>query len=71
MGIRSVTTRDLPSGPEVKNPPFNAGDTGSIPGQGSKAPFAARQLSLNTTIRKPTYHKQGSHVPQLRPDTAK
>ena len=71
MGIRGVTTRDLPSGPEVKNPPFNAGDRGSIPGQGSKAPFTARQLSLNTTIRKPAYHNQSSRVPQLRPDTAK
>ena len=24
---------DLPGGPVVKNPPFKAGDTGSIPGQ--------------------------------------
>ena len=29
----------------VKNPPSNAGDTGSIPGQGTKIPHAAGQLS--------------------------
>ena len=27
---------DFPGGPVVKNPPYNAGDTGSIPGQGTK-----------------------------------
>ena len=28
------TARDFPGGPVVKNPPANAGDTGSIPGPG-------------------------------------
>ena len=37
--------RDFPDGPVVKNPPPNAGDMGSIPGQGTKIPHAARQLS--------------------------
>ena len=32
----------------VKNPPSNAGDMGSIPGQGTKIPCAAGQLSLST-----------------------
>ena len=31
---------DFPGGPVVKNPPFNAGDAGSIPGQGTKIPHA-------------------------------
>ena len=31
----------------VKNPPSNAGDTGSIPGRGTKIPHAAGQLSRN------------------------
>ena len=26
--------RDFPGGPVVKNPPYNAGDAGSIPGRG-------------------------------------
>ena len=30
----------------AKNPPSNAGDTGSSPGQGTKIPHAAGQLSL-------------------------
>ena len=29
----------------VKNPPCNAGDPGSIPGQGTKTPPAAEQVS--------------------------
>ena len=32
-------------GPVVKNPPSNAGDTGSIPGRGTKIPHATGQLS--------------------------
>ena len=31
---------NFPGGPGVKNPPSNAGDTGSIPGQGTKIPHA-------------------------------
>ena len=27
----------------VKNPPFNAGDTGSIPGRGTKIPHAVQR----------------------------
>ena len=30
-----VDMRDFPGGPKFKNPPYNAGDWGSIPGQGS------------------------------------
>ena len=29
---------DFPGGPVVKNPPSNAGDMSSIPGQGTKIP---------------------------------
>ena len=36
---------DFPGGPVVKNPPYNAGDAGLIPGQGTKIPHAAGQLS--------------------------
>ena len=41
--------QDFFSGPVVKNPPANAGDTGLIPGLGTKIPYALRQLSLCTT----------------------
>ena len=37
--------RDFPGGPVVKNPPCNAGDVGSIPGQGTKILHAVGQLS--------------------------
>ena len=36
---------DFPGIPVVKNPPYNAEDTGSIPGQGTKIPHAAGQLT--------------------------
>ena len=32
----------------VENPPSNAGDTGSVPGQATKIPHATRQLALHT-----------------------
>ena len=37
---------DFPGGPVIKNMPCNKGDVGSIPGQGTKIPHAAGQLSL-------------------------
>ena len=36
---------DFPGGSVVKNPPSNAEDAGSIPGQGTKIPRATGQLS--------------------------
>ena len=43
------------SGP-VKNPPCNAGNAGSIPGQGTKIAHAAGQLSPHATTREPAPH---------------
>ena len=49
----------------IKNLPFNVGDAGLIPGQGTKIPHAAEQLSLqhhNQTavqqLEKPTCHNK-------------
>ena len=36
---------DFLGGPVVRNPPCKAGDTGSIPGQGTKIPHVAEELS--------------------------
>ena len=44
-----MTVRDFPGGPVVKNLPYNAGDVGSVPGQGTKIPHATGQLSPRTT----------------------
>ena len=50
---------DFPGGAVLKNPPANAGDTGSIPGPGrSHMPWnnqahAPQLLSLHSTARKP------------------
>ena len=38
-------TGDFPGEPVVKNLPSNAGDVGSIPGQGTKIPHASGQLN--------------------------
>ena len=38
-----------PGGPVVKNPSCNAGDSGSIPGWGTKIPDAAEQLRAYAT----------------------
>ena len=40
---------DFPGGPVVKNLPYNAGDAGFIPGQGTKIPHVAGQLSPHAT----------------------
>ena len=34
LAVEKLRPRDFPGGPVVKNPPANAGDTGSIPGLG-------------------------------------
>ena len=47
----------------VKNLPSNAGDTGSIPGRGTKIPHAMGQLSPRVTTAKPA--RSGACVPQL------
>ena len=40
-----MSPEDFASGPVVENPPSNAGHMGSIPGQRTKMPRAAGQLS--------------------------
>ena len=47
-------TQDFPGGPVVTNPPSNAGDVGSIPGQGTKIPRAMGWLSLRAL--EPVHH---------------
>ena len=48
--------RDFPGGPVVKNLPCDAGDIGSIPGQGTKILHATEQLRLPATTTKPKCH---------------
>ena len=47
--IKNSEIGDFPSGPVVKNLPYNAGDVGSIPGQGTKIPHAVGQLNPRAT----------------------
>ena len=70
------TFRDFPGGPVIKNPPCNTGDVGSIPGQGTRIPRAAGQLSLQVpsleaTTRESVCLNGRSDMMQLRPSAAK
>ena len=69
--VKNTRFRDFPGGPVVKNPPYNAGDAGLIPGPGNKFPQAAWQLSLcaktaelGASTREPT--GPGIRTPQLQ-----
>ena len=53
----------------VKNPPSNAGDVDSIPGQGPKIPHAVGQLSPCTTTTELTHLNERAHVPQTTEPT--
>ena len=48
----------------VENLPSNAGDVGSIPGQGTKIPHATGQLSPHATATEPAHLKERARVPQ-------
>ena len=47
----------------VKNPPFNAGDAGLIPGRETKIPHAVGQLSLRAATTEPVCSR--ACAPQL------
>ena len=47
----------------VKNLPSNAGDVGSVPGQGTEVPHVSEQLSLSTITTEPKH--PGACVPPL------
>lgn len=53
----------FPGGTEDTNPPANAGDTDSIPGQGTRSPHVEEQLSPCSKTTEPV-HSRGSK-PQL------
>ena len=54
---------DFLGGPEIKNPPCNAADAGSIPGWGSKIPHTMEQLSPCTATRESVCCNDATKVP--------
>ena len=60
---------DFPGGPVVKNPPSNAGEAGSIPGQGTKIPHAVGQLSAYVTTTELMRLNERARVPQTTEPT--
>ena len=69
LQIKKQKYRDFPGGPVVKSTPFDEGNAGSIPGQGTKIPHSKGQPSPQAATRGNNGPKQKSHVLQLRPDT--
>ena len=53
----------------VKNPPYHARDAGWIPGQGTKIPHAAGQLSPRATTAELARLNGRAHVPQTTEPT--
>lgn len=51
----SKKAEGLPRGPVVMNQPFNAGDMSLIPGQVTKTPHAAEQLSQSPATTEPAH----------------
>ena len=47
----------FPGDPVVRNSLSNAGDTGLIPGWGTKTPHSTGQLNPRTSARKPAHSK--------------
>ena len=74
--------RNFPGSLVVKNLLFNEGDTVSVPGGGNKMLDVSGQLSPCPETAEPAHFgaraaqrrntlQERSHVPQLKPDTAK
>ena len=61
MYVLKIGARDFPGGTVVKNPPANAGDTGSSPGPGryhilwSNQTCAPQLLNLSSRACEPNY----------------
>ena len=56
--MKSRFLGDFPAGPVVKNVPYNPGDMGSTPGQGTKILRATGQLSPQATTRERMCHSE-------------
>ena len=53
--FKKYSTGLFPGCPVVKNLPSDAGDTGLIPGQGTKIPHSKEHLSLCVATIKPEF----------------
>ena len=53
--FKNSVSWDFPGGPAVKNLPYNTGDVGLIPGQGTRIPHATGHLGPRTTTTELTH----------------
>ena len=58
MNLKDIILGDFPGGPVVKNLPSNAGDTGSVSGQGTKIPHASLYNPPQKIIRQEYFLRQ-------------
>ena len=54
--VKQSLFRNFPGGPLVKNLRCNAEDMGSVPGWGTKIPYASGHLSQRATTTEPVTH---------------
>ena len=67
-----TSNRDFHGGPVVKNPPSNAGNTGSVAGRGTNIPPAVGGPRPYTTTTEPVCHNQReTWVPRPKLHTAR
>ena len=64
--VKNPPHRDCPGGPVVGSRPSNAGDMGSIPGQGTRIPHASEQLSPCATTTEPACPRACEHSERSR-----
>ena len=62
---------DFPGGLVIKNPPSNAGDASSIPGQGTRITHAVWHLSPGNAAKEAQMSQWGAYTLQQRPSAAK
>ena len=64
----SKPSGDFCCGPVIKNPPSNAGDMGSVPGQGTQIPHAI-VTKPTQQLERHTWHSEDLTQPQTNKQT--
>ena len=64
--FENATFRDSPGGPVVKSLPWNAGERGSIPDQGSKIKHALERLSHSHRSLYAAAKTRGSQMKKIK-----
>ena len=58
--MKLIRKRAFTDSSVIKNPLCSAGDAGSVPGQGTKIPYAVEQLSPRATTTEPACSREST-----------